>query len=200
MQGSILRTINALTLCTRDMAKSCAFYSKLGLTPTFGGSTSAFTTFSASKSVREENNFIHINLVLAKSYVQPPKQPGVPGGWGRAVIFVDDVDALHASISSAGIEAPTPRDAPWGERYFHVSDPDGHELSFATPDYSHPRWHASPAEGAAADDRPSTKWTEKESSAAADGGAAGAAGAAAALEESLQELRAEQQRDRRELE
>ena len=24
-----------------------------------------------------------------------------------------------------------PADAPWGERYFHVLDPDGHELSFA---------------------------------------------------------------------
>ena len=29
-----------------------------------------------------------------------------------------------------GIEAP-PEDASWGERYFHVTDPDGHELSFA---------------------------------------------------------------------
>jgi len=25
-------------------------------------------------------------------------------------------------------------------RFFHVLDPDGHELSFATPDYRHPRW------------------------------------------------------------
>jgi hypothetical protein len=24
-----------------------------------------------------------------------------------------------------------PRDATWGERHFHVADPDGHELSFA---------------------------------------------------------------------
>jgi uncharacterized glyoxalase superfamily protein PhnB len=24
-----------------------------------------------------------------------------------------------------------PSDAPWGERYFHIRDPDGHELSFA---------------------------------------------------------------------
>jgi len=24
-----------------------------------------------------------------------------------------------------------PADAPWGERYFHILDPDGHELSFA---------------------------------------------------------------------
>ena len=26
-----------------------------------------------------------------------------------------------------------PRDATWGERYFHIVDPDGHELSFAQP-------------------------------------------------------------------
>jgi len=25
----------------------------------------------------------------------------------------------------------TPRDAEWGERYFHLTDPDGHQLSFA---------------------------------------------------------------------
>jgi uncharacterized glyoxalase superfamily protein PhnB len=32
-----------------------------------------------------------------------------------------------------GIQAERPRDAPWGERYFHMRDPDGHELSFARP-------------------------------------------------------------------
>jgi len=26
-----------------------------------------------------------------------------------------------------------PQDASWGERYFHMLDPDGHELSFARP-------------------------------------------------------------------
>ena len=25
------------------------------------------------------------------------------------------------------------KDAPWGERFLHVADPDGHELSFAEP-------------------------------------------------------------------
>ncbi len=34
----------------------------------------------------------------------------------------------------AGFEPETaPADAPWGERYFHLVDPDGHELSFARP-------------------------------------------------------------------
>jgi hypothetical protein len=26
-----------------------------------------------------------------------------------------------------------PSDAPWGERYFHICEPDGYQLSFATP-------------------------------------------------------------------
>jgi uncharacterized glyoxalase superfamily protein PhnB len=37
--------------------------------------------------------------------------------------------ALAAGFSPS----TTPRDAEWGERYFHLSDPDGHELSFARP-------------------------------------------------------------------
>ena len=152
LAASLLRTINALTLCTSDMASSCAFYSHLGLTPTFGGPDSSFTTFSVNAPVTADNNVLHINLMDAPSYAPVPPQPGAPGGWGRAVIFVDDVDALHSRLSEAGIEAAAPCDAPWGERYFHVLDPDGHELSFATPDYSHPRWSASEASSQALDE------------------------------------------------
>jgi hypothetical protein len=49
--GTHLRSINALTLATRDMRKACAFYSKLGLKKTFGGPDSEFTTFSANAPV-----------------------------------------------------------------------------------------------------------------------------------------------------
>ena len=45
-----------------------------------------------------------------------------------------DVDAMHETVVGAGhVPEFTPRDAPWGERYFHLRDPDGHELSFARP-------------------------------------------------------------------
>ena len=50
------------------------------------------------------------------------------------IFHVSDVDAFHRRALEQGL-APTttPGDAPWGERYFHISDPDGHELSFARP-------------------------------------------------------------------
>ncbi len=54
--------------------------------------------------------------------------------WGRVIFYHSDVDALHASVVAAGYRPDTaPRDAEWGERFFHLTDPDGHELSFARP-------------------------------------------------------------------
>ena len=51
--------------------------------------------------------------------------------WGRVIFYQSDVDALHAS--AAGYRPDAPRDAECGERFFHLTDPDGHELSFAWP-------------------------------------------------------------------
>lgn len=54
--------------------------------------------------------------------------------WGRVIFYVSDVDALHRQALAAGLQPDAPpSDATWGQRYFHITDPDGHELSFATP-------------------------------------------------------------------
>src|SRR4030095_7110438 len=54
--------------------------------------------------------------------------------WGRVVFWVDDVDAMYRRAVAAGFDPESaPADAPWGERYFHIRDRDGHELSFARP-------------------------------------------------------------------
>ena len=42
-----------------------------------------------------------------------------------------DVNDLLAAILNKLDPDFAPRDAVWGERYFHITDPDGHELSFA---------------------------------------------------------------------
>jgi hypothetical protein len=42
---------------------------------------------------------------------------------------------MHSGSTCAGkgFNPESPRDAAWGERYFHMPDPDGHQLSFARP-------------------------------------------------------------------
>jgi len=59
--------------------------------------------------------------------------------FGRIIIFSEDVDKLYdffkndSTISKIIEIEDKPKDSNWGERYFHVFDPDGHELSFAQP-------------------------------------------------------------------
>lgn len=113
-------SINAVTLVTTDMARSCAFYADLGFEPNYGGPDHSFTSWCAGSSF--------VNVQLDRDW-QPPDRV-----WGRVILFVDDVDAVHRRACAAGRTPSTePADAPWGERYFHISDPDGHELSFARP-------------------------------------------------------------------
>ena len=60
------------------------------------------------------------------------KPERAPCWWGRAIFYVNDVDAIYRRALALDLEPDfAPRDASWGERYFHISDPDGHELSFA---------------------------------------------------------------------
>ena len=108
--------INAITLVVTDMAVSVQFYNHLGFETAYGGADSDFT------SLKIGANFV--NLQLAGH---------VPGtGWGRVVFHVASPDEVHTTAASHGYESETePADAPWGERYFHIQDPDGHELSFA---------------------------------------------------------------------
>ena len=115
-----VESISAVTLVTGDMGASVAFYEALGFTRLYGGPTSGFTSY------RVGGGFLNLQLRIG--------DPGVPRGWGRVIFWVDDVDAMHRRALDAGFEPSTsPADAPWGERYFHILDPAGHELSFARP-------------------------------------------------------------------
>ncbi len=115
-----IESLDAVTLATADMAAAVAFYDALGFVLVTGGADAAFTTYRAGDG--------YLNLQL------DPAHAPVPAIWGRVIFFVDDVDAMHARVRAAGYTpAGAPTDAPWDERYFHVHDPDGHELSFARP-------------------------------------------------------------------
>lgn len=115
----MIEAISALTLFTADMARSVAFYEKMGFALKYGGSDAPFTSFHAGPG--------YLNLTTSG-----PAKPEIR--WGRAIFHVDDVDAQYARAVAAGYTpSAAPRDASWGERFFHIRDPDGHELSFARP-------------------------------------------------------------------
>ena len=115
----MIEGVGAVTLATRDMARAVRFYRALGFELAHGGEASPSTSLRARSG--------HLNLVT-----QPAERRW--GWWGRVIFHVADVDALHARALAAGCRPSTaPRDAEWGERFFHLTDPDGHELSFARP-------------------------------------------------------------------
>lgn len=128
----MINGISAVTLATHDMRRAVGFYRLLDMTLLYGGEEAAFTSFRAGDN--------YLNLIL-----QPAERRW--SWWGRLIFYHPDVDALYARLVAAGCRPEAaPRDAQWGERYFHVSDPDGHELSFAWPLSRDPPAKGAPAE------------------------------------------------------
>ena len=115
----MIESISAITLATHEMPRAVRFYRALGFEILHGGEGSAFTSFRAGPN--------YLNLIA-----QPAERRW--SWWGRVIFYVSDVDAVHQRALAAGYQPTTsPRDAEWGERFFHLNDPDGHELSFARP-------------------------------------------------------------------
>lgn len=116
---ALITSISAVTLATHDMARAVRFYAALGFPLRYGGGSAAFSSLSAGNGC--------LNLTTEGSERDW-------SWWGRIVFHVADVDLLYRQALAAGLQPQAPpRDATWGERFFHITDPDGHELSFATP-------------------------------------------------------------------
>lgn len=109
--------ISAITIKVRDMRASVVFYKNiLGLKTIYGGETAPFSSLCP-----KDANHTILNL----------EQGNPANNWGRIIFYVSDVDKFWAYLKGKGYNPAKPRDAQWGERYFHLHDPDGHELSFA---------------------------------------------------------------------
>lgn len=110
-----IQHISAITLAVQDMERAVTFYRKIGLEFLYGGESASFTSFRAGAG--------YVNLILAPDHE--------PKWWGRVIFRVEHADTTYQALLDQGLKPETPRDASWGERYFHLRDPDGHELSFA---------------------------------------------------------------------
>ena len=101
--------ISAVTLGTHEMPRAVRFYRALGFEILHGGEESSFTSFRAGAS--------YLNLIA-----QPADRRW--SWWGRVIFYVADVDELYDRALAAGYQPTTaPRDAEWGERFFHPLTP-----------------------------------------------------------------------------
>jgi catechol 2,3-dioxygenase-like lactoylglutathione lyase family enzyme len=114
-----IEKISAVTFRVLNMKASVQFYrDMLGMELAYGGEDACFSSLRARGA-----EYPILNLDQGRSVT----------GWGRIIFYVADVDAFWAHLKERGFAPPRPQDASWGERYFHMLDPDGHELSFARP-------------------------------------------------------------------
>ena len=115
-----IQALSAVTLGTHDMARALRFYLALGFSLHRGGPEASFSSLRAGN--------VHLNLIAEGT------EDREWSWWGRLIFQVGDVDAFHRQVCARGLEPESaPRDAVWRERYFHITDPDGHELSFMHP-------------------------------------------------------------------
>jgi catechol 2,3-dioxygenase-like lactoylglutathione lyase family enzyme len=114
-----IEKLSAVTLRVLNMTGSVRFYRDvLGMELLYGGEGTEFSSLRAG-----DTQSAILNLEQGKPEAR----------WGRLIFYVTDVDAFWNHLKDHRFDPETPRDASWGERYFHMRDPDGHELSFARP-------------------------------------------------------------------
>jgi len=114
-----IERISAITLKVANMRASVRFYGDLlGMELIHGGPDASF---SSLRTAHTESSIL--NLQQGRSGKE----------WGRIIFLLVDVDAFWSHLREKGYDPEKPEDAAWGERFFHVQDPDGHELSFAQP-------------------------------------------------------------------
>lgn len=130
--------ISAVTLSVKNMEKSCRFYSIIpGFKVTYGGSYSdSFTTFEIGEGSTYK---MYLNLEVKNNIDSTICDHSDKMDFGRIIFYSEDVDKLYsrftndASISELVSFENEPLNASWGERFFHMRDPDGYQLSFAMP-------------------------------------------------------------------
>jgi len=127
-----LLRISAVTLLVNDMDRSYEFYSRIpGFTLSYFSKN--FTTFTLEENTGTQT---HLNLELS---IHDNLTDNKHRHFGRIIFHTDNVDAMYCYLKNDGflskliIIESKPVNANWGERYFHLRDPDGYQISFAQP-------------------------------------------------------------------
>ncbi|MGI9649343.1 MAG: VOC family protein [Acidimicrobiia bacterium] len=123
--------LDLIGIIVEDMARSLAFYRRLGfnLPPEADGEGHVESSAGGIRVAWDTVEVIHS--------FDPGWQPPV-GGQRIGLAFLcdsaSDVDATYASLTASGYEGlHEPWDAFWGQRYAVIGDPDGNPIDLFAP-------------------------------------------------------------------
>ena len=120
----MIKRLHSTLFYTSDLAKTAAFYERLGF-PVTKADDAVRVTLGGFKLV-----FVDENKTLIKNESgMKPKGTGV-----FTYVEVENVDEYFTSLKNSGVRTSSePRNWPWGKREFVVKDPDGYKIVFYSP-------------------------------------------------------------------
>ena len=124
--------IDAVAVTSRDIARSVAFYRRLGFDfPDFGPDDRHVEAIAAPGAVRL---MIDAHSLAAQMIGAAPRLPRTMRTFALLFDSPADVDAAADALRAAGESVvAAPFDAVWGQRYATVADPDGYRVDLFAP-------------------------------------------------------------------
>ena len=121
-------SLNGIGLAVADMSTSLTFYRRLGLDFPAGAEDGPHAEAELPGGVR-----LMLDTHASISSFDPGHKPGGPIKDGASLAFLcadpAEVNSQHADLVAAGhTNVKDPWDAPWGQRYAILRDPDGYQV------------------------------------------------------------------------
>lgn len=124
---TVTATLDAFGIVVSDLAASLAFYRALGLPVPEGAETGPHAEVVLAGGVRLMFDTEDVARSLHPDWTPPVSDGRI--GLACSLPTPADVDAKHTELIAAGHRsALAPFDAPWGQRYATVLDPDGNSV------------------------------------------------------------------------
>jgi catechol 2,3-dioxygenase-like lactoylglutathione lyase family enzyme len=125
-------TFNAIGLTVADMAATLAFYRKLGLDIPADADTAPHVDVPLSGGIRLM--FDTYDTIHSFDPDWTPATGGPQFGLGFECADPAEVDTTYTEMTKAGYDGhKEPWDAPWGQRYAALHDPDGNGVDLYAP-------------------------------------------------------------------
>jgi catechol 2,3-dioxygenase-like lactoylglutathione lyase family enzyme len=125
-------TLKVVEVVVADMARSLAFYRRLGLDVPAGSDTEGHVEVALPGGLKLAFDTVETIRSFDPSWSPPSGSPRT--GLAFACDSPAEVDKLYGELAAAGYEGhKEPWDAFWGMRYAVLHDPDGNSVDLFCP-------------------------------------------------------------------